>query len=83
MANGLSLCHNQMLKSQGTLMSLTIFFLFGKFGVHYSKNLISWASKKHPIVSIFSAEAECVAATSTSCQVVWLRRILNDVTYKK
>jgi hypothetical protein len=44
-------------------------------------NLISWESKKQPIISISSAEAEYVATTSTSCQVVWLRRILKDMSH--
>jgi hypothetical protein len=44
-------------------------------------NLISWASKKQLIVSISSAEAEYVAATSASCQAVWLRRILKDMAH--
>jgi hypothetical protein len=35
MFNGLSLCHNQMLESQGTLMSPNKKKKFGKFGVHY------------------------------------------------
>jgi hypothetical protein len=44
-------------------------------------NLISWASKKHPIVSISYAEVEYVDATLASCQVVWLRRILKDMSH--
>ena len=49
-------------------------FLFGK-------NLISWASKKQPIVSISSAEEEYVAATMTACHAVWLKQLLMDFGY--
>jgi hypothetical protein len=38
------------------------------YAFHLGTNLISWASKKQPIVSIFFAEAEYVTATSASCQ---------------
>jgi hypothetical protein len=44
-------------------------------------NLISWASKKQPIVSISYAEAKYVAATSNSFQAVWLRILLNDMSH--
>jgi hypothetical protein len=48
---------------------------------HLGTNLISWASKKQPIVSISSAEAKYVATTSSSCQAMWLRRILTYMSH--
>ena len=50
-------------------------FLFGK-------NLISWAFKKQPIVSIPSVEEEYVAATTEACHAVWLKRLLMDFGYR-
>lgn len=40
---------------------------------------ISWSSKKQSITALSSTEAEYIAATSASCQVVWLRRMLKDL----
>ena len=49
-------------------------FLFGR-------NLISWSSKKQPIVALYLTEAEYVAAHSTSCQAMWLKRLLSNFGY--
>jgi hypothetical protein len=51
------------------------------YAFYLGTNLISWESKKNPIVSISSTEEEYIIATSTSSQVVWLRRILNDMSH--
>jgi hypothetical protein len=37
---------------------------------------VSWSLKKQLVVTLFTTEAEFVAAASSTCQVVWLRRIL-------
>jgi hypothetical protein len=40
---------------------------------------VAWSIKKQPIVSLSTAEAECKEATTTACEAVWLRRILEDL----
>lgn len=44
-----------------------------------SKAAISWCSKKQQVVSLSTTEAEFIAAATSSCQAVWLRRILEAV----
>jgi hypothetical protein len=41
--------------------------------------VISWSSKKQPIVTLSTTEAEFVAAASCACQGIWLRNILEHV----
>ncbi|GKV53318.1 hypothetical protein SLEP1_g59850, partial [Rubroshorea leprosula] len=40
---------------------------------------ISWSSKKQPIVTLSTIEAEYVATTSCACQAIWLRRVLKEL----
>ncbi|GKA77377.1 hypothetical protein Tco_0783838 [Tanacetum coccineum] len=41
--------------------------------------VVSWKSKKEATVALSLTEAKYVAATESSCQGVWLRRILADL----
>eukprot|EP00253_Pinus_taeda_P004625 PITA_04625 len=50
---------------------------------HMGSGAISWASKKKPVVALSTAEAEYVAATTTACQEVWLRRVLRDLCHEQ
>jgi hypothetical protein len=42
---------------------------------------LAWASKKQPIVTLFSIEAEYVTTTAVACQAVWMRRVLNELLH--
>jgi hypothetical protein len=46
---------------------------------HFGTSIVSWASRKHPIVTLSLAEAKYVATTSVNCQDVWMRRLLKDL----
>eukprot|EP00253_Pinus_taeda_P019129 PITA_19129 len=48
---------------------------------HLGSGAISWASKKQPIVSLSTVEAEYVTETTIVCQKVWMRRVLRDLRH--
>ena len=43
-------------------------------------NLVSWSSQKQRCVTLSSCEAEFMAATTTTCQGIWLQRLLLEIT---
>ncbi|KAA0058475.1 Retrovirus-related Pol polyprotein from transposon TNT 1-94 [Cucumis melo var. makuwa] len=43
----------------------------------------TWRSKKQATVALSSSEAEYAAATSTTCQAIWLRRMLTELQHEQ
>ncbi|XP_039038603.1 uncharacterized mitochondrial protein AtMg00810-like [Hibiscus syriacus] len=41
-----------------------------------SSGVVSWSSKKQPIVTLSTIETEFVGAAACACQAIWMRRIL-------
>jgi hypothetical protein len=44
-----------------------------------SSGAVSWLSKKQPVVTLSTTEAEFIAAASCACQSVWMRRVLEKL----
>ncbi|PNX58518.1 hypothetical protein L195_g050950 [Trifolium pratense] len=44
---------------------------------------VSWCSKKQPIVTLSTTEAEFIAAANCACQAIWLSRILDHISSRK
>ena len=40
---------------------------------------VSWSSQKQSIVALSSCEAEYIAATSATCQAVWMSRLIGEL----
>lgn len=46
-----------------------------------SGGAVAWSSRKQPLVTLSSTEAEYVAAATCACQAIWMRRILEEISY--
>lgn len=46
-----------------------------------SSGAVSWSSKKQPVVTLSTTEAEFISATHCACQAVWLKRILKELRH--
>lgn len=44
-----------------------------------SSGLVSWSSKKQPIVTLSTTEVEFVAVAVCACQVIWVKKILKEL----
>ena len=40
---------------------------------------VSWSSQKQSIVALSSCEAEYIAATTASCQAIWMNRMIEEL----
>jgi hypothetical protein len=40
---------------------------------------VSWVSAKQRVVAMSSCEAEYIAVATTSCQMVWLARLMSEI----
>jgi hypothetical protein len=49
------------------------------YALGIGSGVVSWSSKKKPTISLSSSEVEYKSLCATTCEVVWLRRLLEDV----
>ncbi|CAJ2633078.1 unnamed protein product [Trifolium pratense] len=46
----------------------------------YGGSPISWCSKKEPVVALSSCEAEYIAASLSTCQAIWLKNLIEEIS---
>ena len=46
-------------------------------------NLVTWRSKKQDVVSRSSAEAEYKAMVHTECEMMWLKNLLMELSFRQ
>ena len=49
------------------------------FAIYYGNSLVSWKSKLHPCICLSSAEAEYIAATEVTKEIMWIQGALAEV----
>jgi hypothetical protein len=45
----------------------------------FGSGVVSWSSKKQPIIALSSMEVEYRSATIVACEIIWLQKILSDL----
>jgi hypothetical protein len=50
----------------------------GSYTVFLGVGAVSWFSKKQPTVALSSTKAEYIVLSSAACEVLWIRRFLED-----
>lgn len=48
-----------------------------------SGGAVCWSSRKQAIVTLSSTKAECVAATSCACHYVWMKAVLDQISFEQ
>jgi hypothetical protein len=73
----------QILCLQDTLMQIGLeMLMIGKVPLedvfYVGTNLVAWMSRKQSLISLSTAEAECIAAGSCCTQLLWMKKLVCD-----